>query len=83
MYDYHVVPFVGRARTAEMSQRTGQEIAGQLQEAIDAGVKDGWEFYRMDSAHLFAAPGCLGGLLGQKGGILTLNMIVFRRPKAG
>ena len=81
MYDYRVVPFVGKARTAEMSQRTGQEIAQQLQQVIDGGAQDGWEFYHMDSAHLYAAPGCIGALLGQKGGVLTLNMVVFRRQK--
>jgi hypothetical protein len=77
-YEYRVVPFIGQVKSAVVSQATGQEVAGQLQALIAQNAVDGWEFYRIETVNLIAAPGCLGGLMGQKAGFLNFNEVVFR-----
>jgi hypothetical protein len=55
-----------------------QKVEDFMQKTVDDMVKQGWEFYRIDSVTVTEQPGCLQGLLGAKETFHDVNIICFR-----
>ena len=72
---YRVVPFMGRIS----AKGSTQEVAFQLQTAINQGVGDGWLFHSYCDVEIEVQPGCLGGLFGAKPTYVKYGQIVFVR----
>jgi hypothetical protein len=79
-YRYQVVPFIGVIRGGTFTKENAQTVSSQLQEVIDAQVRQGWEFYSVEKVAIEVQPGCLGGLLGQKTSYINFDQVIFRRP---
>lgn len=79
MYTYHVVPFEGQARGA-LDAKALAAVSQQLQEAINAQIKAGWEYVETTSVTIRVAPGCLGRFLGASADHVTFDQIIFRKP---
>lgn len=54
-----------------------------MQNLVDTHAVSGWEFYRVDAIYVAEKPGCLQSLFGKKEDYYNLNVICFRREKAG
>jgi len=80
-FEFLAIPFFPRISSAEISQRTAQEIANQLQQLINQNASEGWEFSHIDQINVVAAPGCLSSLFGAKAGVVTYNVAIFRRKR--
>lgn len=79
MYTYHVVPFEGQAR-GTLDAKALAAVSQQLQEAINAQIKAGWEYVETTSVTIRVAPGCLGRFLGASADHVTFDQIIFRKP---
>ncbi len=75
MYQYLVVPFIGKIKSG---QTTG-EVSKQLQAVIDQHAHLGWEFYQLTDVNIEVAPGCLGALFGVKATYVKFDQVIFRR----
>jgi hypothetical protein len=60
----------------------GNEVAIYLQEIVESYVKQGWEFYRVDTIGVKIKPGCLAGLFGAKEGYKECFVATFRAQSA-
>jgi hypothetical protein len=78
-YVYRVVPFIGHIKSGEKDG--AHKVAAQLQQVINEGAGQGWEFYRIDRVQIAVRPGCLASLLGAQTSYIGFDQIVFRRPK--
>lgn len=76
-YDYTVVPF----RAHGKGTITADEIARQLSAAIAQHATDGFELHEVATVTVEVAPGCLGGILGQKAQMLSYEQLVFKREQ--
>jgi len=80
-YVYKVVPFIGTLKSGVFSVENAQKVSEQLQLLIDAHVKQGWEFYRIDPVQIQIQPGCLASLFGQRTSWINFDQVIFRRPE--
>ena len=78
-YEYRVVPIMVRVKDVQYTPETASELAGQVQEVIDQAVKEGWEFYRVDTIDVAEAPGCFNPT--GKGPRIPFHQAVFRRER--
>lgn len=72
---YKVVPFIGKIKAGG----NAQEVAAQLQAAINLNATDGWEFHSFNDVNIEVQPGCLAGLLGAKAAYVQFDQLVFKR----
>ena len=72
---YNVVPFIGKIK----SSGNAQEVATQLQAAINQNATEGWEFHSFNDVNIEVAPGCLAGLFGAKAAYIQFDQFVFKR----
>lgn len=63
-------------------QERGNEAALFLQQVVNRGTGDGWEFYRVDTFGVVVQPGCLGSLFGARVEYRNYYVATFRRVKA-
>jgi ABC-type polysaccharide/polyol phosphate transport system ATPase subunit len=73
--EYKVVPFIGKMKSGS----NAQEVATQLQAAINQNSRDGWEFHSFNDVNIEVQPGCLAGLLGAKAAYVQFDQLVFKR----
>jgi hypothetical protein len=73
--EYKVVPFIGKIK----SSGSTQEVATQLQSAINQNAIDGREFHSFNDVNIQVQPGCLAGLLGAKAAYVKFDQLVFKR----
>ena len=78
-YEYRVVPFIGQIKRGVFSTENARTVSQQLQNMINKGAQQGWEFYRIDKVGIHASAGCLASLLGAKDTFLDFDQVVFRR----
>jgi hypothetical protein len=75
---FKVVPFRGFIKGG----KEGPEIASQqLQEVINAHVKQGWVFHSLGQIHIIVQPGCLAGLFGQTASTVVYDQVIFHGSK--
>lgn len=72
---YKVVPFIGKLKASG----NPQEVATQLQAAINQNATDGWEFHSFNDVSIEVQPGCLAGLFGAKTAYIQFDQLVFKR----
>jgi len=74
--EYKVKPFRGGITRNDSSAT----VAEQLQQIIDKGASEGWEYVSMESVETNVAPtsGCFG-FGGQPGFIMSFQVLVFKR----
>ena len=77
-YKYKMIQ-VPQAIEVKQREHRGNEAAVYLQSVVDSEVREGWEFYRVDSIGVQVKPGCLAGLLGQAIQYSTYHVITFRQ----
>ena len=46
-------------------------------DAINAEIKDGWNFFSLESIKISEKPGCIAGIFGAKETTTTFNMMIF------
>ena len=73
--EYKVVPFIGKIKASGNTQ----EVAGQLQSAINQNATDGWEFHSFNDVNIEVQPGCLAGMMGTKAAYVQFDQLVFKR----
>jgi hypothetical protein len=74
--EYKILPFTAQLR----QQDTTASVASQMQQMIDYGVSEGWEYMHMDSVQTIIAgsSGCFG--FGATPSVsTTCNVLVFRK----
>lgn len=76
---YKCVPLPPDIAVAQ-EHRAETEAARHLEELIEAYAVDGWEFFRVATITVDILPGCLAGLLGNRGESRRLYVVTFRRP---
>jgi len=72
---YKVVPFIGKIKASG----NAQEVATQLQAAINQSATEGWEFHSFNDVNIEVQPGCIAGLLGAKAAYIQFDQLVFKR----
>lgn len=76
VYKYKFIP-VPRDFTSDIGLGY-KKVEDFMQKTVDEMVKQGWEFYRIDSLTVTERPGCLQGLFGAKETFHSINIICFR-----
>jgi hypothetical protein len=74
---FKVVPFRGRIKANELPDVASQ----QLQEVINAHVKQGWVFHSLGQIHTIVQPGCVAGLLGASASVVVYDQVIFHGSK--
>jgi hypothetical protein len=74
-FQYKVVPFIGKIK----ANGNAQEVATQLQTAINQNTTDGWDFHSFNDVNIEVQPGCLAGLFGAKTAYVQFDQLVFKR----
>jgi len=72
---YKVVPFIGKIK----ANGNAQEVAAQLQTAINQHAIDGWEFHSFNDVNIEVQPGCLSALFGAKTSYVKFDQLIFKR----
>jgi hypothetical protein len=72
---YKVVPFIGTMK----ANGSTQEVAAQLEAAINQNSTDGWEFHTLNDVSIEVRPGCLAGLFGAKTAYIQFDQLIFKR----
>jgi len=80
-YEFKVVPFKGQIKTGVFSSEGPQVASKQLEEAINQGVTQGWEFVEVSHINILTAPGCLAGLFGQRAVNIPYDQVIFRKAR--
>jgi len=75
VYQYKVMPFIGQIKG---NQNVG-EVSTQLQNEINEGSQNGWEFFQLSDAQIEVKPGCLSGLFGSKVTYIKLDQLIFKK----
>ena len=71
---FKVVPF----RAVIKASKEGPEAASQqLQDLINAHVKQGWVFHSLGQIHMIVQPGCLGALFGATASTIVYDQVIF------
>lgn len=79
-YEYKMVQIPPTIEVKAKEQK-GNEAAFYLESLANDYAERGWEFWRVDSMGVVTSPGCLGGLLGRKTGLIEYFVVTFRRAK--
>lgn len=74
-YQFRVIPFMGRIK----GSGSADEVSAQLQSAIAALAREGWEFDSLGNVNIEVQPGCLGALLGAKANYVRYDQLIFRQ----
>lgn len=75
-FTYRVIPFIGRIK----NNQNAVNVSDQLEQLINEGAKEGWEFDSLGNVNIEVQPGCLAGLLGAKADYTRFDMVVFKKP---
>ena len=74
---FKVVPFRGGIKANELPEVASR----QLQEVINAHVKQGWVFHSLGQIHMIVQPGCLAAFLGQTASTVVYDQVIFHGSK--
>lgn len=72
---YRVMPFIGKIR----NNQTAADVSNQLEQLINQGAQEGWEFVQVNNVNIEVQPGCLAGLFGAKTQYVRYDMAIFRK----
>ena len=75
MYQYRVVPFIGKIKKGQ----SASEVSNQIAHVIHAHAVDGWEFYQLTDVNIEVSSGCLASLFGSSVSYQRFDQIIFRR----
>ena len=76
--EFKVVPFRGQLKSSDSPEKASQ----QLQDLINAHVKQGWQFHSLGQMHIIVQPGCIAGLLGQTASTIVYDQVIFHGGKS-
>jgi len=72
---YRVVPFIGKVKNNQSSK----DVSDQLEQLLNQGAEEGWEFVQINNVNIQVQPGCLAGVMGAKAEYVHYDMAVFRK----
>ena len=65
--------------SVDMKKHKGNEAAKYMEMIVNEQVRNGWEFYRVDSIGVDVQPGCLASLFGKKSQESIYYVMTFRK----
>lgn len=72
---YRVLPFIGKIK----GNQSATSVSNQLEDLLNQGVKEGWEFVQINNVNIEVQPGCIAALFGAKANYVRFDMAVFRQ----
>ena len=72
---YRVLPFIGKVQ----NNLSALEVSDQLEDLINEGAKEGWQFEQINNVNIEVQPGCLASLFGAKTQYVRFDMVVFKK----
>lgn len=75
MSNYRVLPFIGKIK----GKQTADNVSDQLEELINKGDAEGWEFSQLGNVNIEVQPGCLAALFGAKASYIRYDMAIFKK----
>ena len=73
---YRVIPFIGKIK----GKQTSGDVSDQLEDLLNEGAKEGWEFVQVNNVNIEVQPGCIKGLFGATASYVHYDMAVFKKP---
>lgn len=74
-FTYRVIPFIGKIK----NNQSAVNVSDQLEELINEGAKEGWEFDQLSNVNIEVQPGCLSGAFGAKADYTRFDMVIFKK----
>jgi hypothetical protein len=72
---YRVLPFIGKIKNSQ----SATDVSDQLEALINQGIKEGWQFEKLNNVNIEIRPGCLRAFFGAKPSYVRYDMAIFKK----